>query len=364
MKLERYWNAAFTTVTLLLACVTNANANHSIPENYTVGVYYFPGWKIAPPLFHKDPWRTIKKFPERQPAIGWYEDGDPAVAEWQNQKMAAAGINLVIYDWYWLPNVGVELDHAIESFRGLGNKRGVRYALMWANHSGAPKSHQEFVEIVNYWIGHYFSDPAYYKVERRPVVVIFAPIGLDSMAKAMGKSSNDLLVEADQLALKAGIPGIYFVAATEAVPGRADKMLPMAGYRALTAYNYQNGPTGENGLKRESRSYRELTLGYQESWEWILKNSPVPYWIPVTSGWDKRPWGGSDVPEHDQSTSTPNLFKEHLLSAKAVMDHDIRKTGRSVVICCWNEYGEGSYIEPTKKFGDAYINVVKDVFAK
>ncbi|NML32432.1 glycoside hydrolase family 99-like domain-containing protein [Paraburkholderia antibiotica] len=331
---------------------------------YTVGVYYFPGWRIAPPLFHNDPWTKIKNFPEREPAIGWYVDGDPTVTDWQNTKMASAGINLVVYDWYWLPKLGVELDHAVESFRKLPNKRGVRYALLWANHSGAPSSEQEFVDIVQYWVKHYFTDTAYYRVEGRPVVVIFAPIQLDTAAKAFGKSSSDLLREANEIAITAGLPGIEFVAATQAVADRADTFLPDAGYRALTAYNYQNAPTSTDGKQRESHSYAELTAGYRESWEWILAHSPIPYWLPVTSGWDKRAWGGSDDPAHDASVSTPASFRQHLLEAKQTLDANGRKTASTVIICCWNEYGEGSYIEPTKKSGEAYIDAVRDVFKK
>ncbi|MDT8838257.1 glycoside hydrolase family 99-like domain-containing protein [Paraburkholderia fungorum] len=341
-----------------------AGADASAHGKYTVGVYYFPGWRISPPMFHNDPWTKIKDFPEREPAIGWYVDGDTAVTDWQNSKMASAGINLVVYDWYWLPKIGVELDHAIESFRKLDNKRGVKYALLWANHSGAPSSEEEFANIVNFWISHYFSDAEYYKISGYPVVVIFAPVQLDSMAKTMGKSSKQLLDEADQWAKKAGFPGIYFVASTQAVPGRVDKMLPQAGYRALTAYNYQNGPTGTDGVPRESRSYSELAAGYRESWEWILKNSPIPYWIPVTSGWDKRPWGGSDNSFHDRSTSSPQQFRQHLLEARGLVDVNSTKTNSTVLICCWNEFGEGSYIEPTKKFGEEYIDAVRDVFNK
>jgi hypothetical protein len=341
-----------------------AGSDAPLSSKYTVGVYYFPGWRISPPMFHNDPWAGIKKFPEREPAIGWYVDGEPAVTDWQNSKMAAAGINLVVYDWYWLPKIGVELDHAIESFRALENKRGVEYALLWANHSGAPSSEEEFTNIVKFWISHYFADSAYYKISGYPVVIIFAPVQLDSMARAMGTNSKQLLDEADELAKKAGFPGIYFVASTQAAPGRVDKMLPQAGYRALTAYNYQNGPTGPGGIQKESHNYSELTIGYRESWEWILKNSPIPYWIPVTSGWDKTPWGGSDDHLHDRSVSTPQLFRQFLSEARGVIDANFHETNGSVIICCWNEYGEGSYIEPTKRFGDDYINSVRDVFKK
>jgi hypothetical protein len=84
--------------------------------------------------------------------------------------------------------------------------------------------------------------------------------------------------------------------------------------------------------------------------------------VPVTSGWDKRPWGGSPDKMHDQSYSTPREFKEHLESARSVLNRFPGETLRTVVICCWNEFGEGSYIEPTEKWGFQYLQQVKNVF--
>jgi methylmalonyl-CoA mutase cobalamin-binding subunit len=330
---------------------------------YTVAVYYFPGWRIAPPLFHLDPWRKIKPYTEREPLIGWYHDGDDSVTWQQVAQMSEAGINLVIYDWYWLPKEGVALNHAVDSFRRKSNKKDIRYAILWANHSGVPENEDDFYSVVRYWISTYFKEPAYYTVDGHPVVVIFAPIDLDQRAHSFGRSTQELFRGANELAKKAGLPDIYFVAATQATPGRADKLLPDAGYQALTAYNYQRaggGPQADSA--RESHSYSELTAGYEESWDWILKNSPLPYWIPVSAGWDKRPWDGSTDSLHDLSESSPESFEVHLRAAKQIVDRNSEKTQHTVVICCWNEYGEGSYIEPTKEYGAKYIDAVRAVF--
>jgi hypothetical protein len=85
----------------------------------------------------------------------------------------------------------------------------------------------------------------------------------------------------------------------------------------------------------------------------------------MTSGWDKRPWGGTlNDPGRDLAFSTPDSFEAHLRSAKEVMDRNPEKTMRTGVICCWNEFGEGSYIEPTKKYGTQYLERVKKVFSQ
>jgi len=88
----------------------------------------------------------------------------------------------------------------------------------------------------------------------------------------------------------------------------------------------------------------------------------VPYIIPMTSGWDKGPWGGSTDKEHDKSISTPDTFEKHLRAAKARMDSYPSQSMKTGIICCWNEFGEGSYIEPTKKYGTQYLERVKKVF--
>lgn len=82
----------------------------------------------------------------------------------------------------------------------------------------------------------------------------------------------------------------------------------------------------------------------------------------MTSGWDKRPRGGSKAPLHDDSRSTPGEFRNHLLAARAVIDKYPTLTRRMGVICCWNEYGEGSFIEPTKVDGMKYLEQIRGVF--
>lgn len=370
MRLAKVLLRCLPVLGVALLCFSVQASNNESPDGktpsaYTVGVYYFPGWRIAPPLFRLDPWRKIKPYPEREPLVGWYRDGDDSITRQQVAQMSAAGINLVIYDWYWLPKDGIALNHAIDSFRRISSKQRIRYALLWANHSGAPESEDDFYRIVQYWIDTYFKESAYYKIGGHPVVVIFAPIDFDRRARSFGKSTQQLFHNANELAANAHLPDIYFVASTQATPNNVDKVLPDAGYQALTAYNYQRaGGRAVPDDAHESHSYNELTSGYEESWKWILKYGSLPYWIPVTAGWDKRPWDGSADPLHDLSESSPDSFEEHLRSAKRTVDRNSIKTERTVVICCWNEYGEGSYIEPTVKYGTKYIDAVRAVFGE
>ncbi|KAB2965004.1 glycoside hydrolase family 99-like domain-containing protein [Zoogloea sp.] len=329
-----------------------------------IGVYYFPGWKIAPEIIKTDPWDKIRPYPDREPVLGWYPEGDDKVAAQQLTWMKSAGLGFVVYDWYWLNGHGVSLNQAIDAYRRVAPRDAVQYSILWANHSNVPSSLKQFDDIVDYWIDKYFKDPRFLKIDGKPVVFVFNPGFLARDAKGFGTPVADLLNRARQKARNAGLAGIYFVASTQAVKEPVVQGLPSDSYDALSAYNYHSGLSGKDDGRSMSRSYTELTDGYVESWKWILDNSSLPYILPITSGWDKRPWGGSADRLHDNSAGDPANFIAHLKAAKDMMSKYPGKTMGMGVICCWNEFGEGSYIEPSKKYGFQYLDAIKDVFGK
>lgn len=351
-----------------LCCVAlwSALTARAADPDYTVGVYYFPGWKTkAPGALIDYPWMPIKPYPEREPLLGWYNEGDVDVMEQQLSWMFDYGIDFVAFDWYWNARNQTYLDHAVQAYRRSHNRALVRYALLWANEAQArvPASREQFETMVRYWIANYFRDPEYVKIGGRPVVFIFSVEMLRNNAAGFGATVGQLLAGADAIARQAGLPGIYFVAGTEAVEYWVKGFNPQNGFSALSAYNYHRGFSGVyEPLKLYAWSYPELDRAYQQSWDWILKASTLPYFVPVTAGWDKRPWGGSLDPMHDRCSSTPARFREHLLAAKQRIDAYPAKSMNTLMICCWNEYGEGSYIEPTRRYQFQYLEAVRAVF--
>ena len=351
------------TVAVLFICLAAVGAHAAdVTPGYQLGVYYFPGWmdgqRGAPAA---KPWDRIKAYPEREPMLGWYREGDVSVMEQQLDWMHEYGIDYVVFDWYW--DGSPFLEHALSSFMKADNRNLMKFSVLWANHSSVPESLPQFTSMVEYWVKYYFPRENYLKIDNKPVVFIFSQEQLRENAKRFGRTTDELFNMADDLARKAGFNGIFFVGATEAVNYWVKEFAPNNGYDALSAYNYHRGFSGlYNPLKLPSHSYPELDHEYQMSWDWILNNSTLPYILPITSGWDKRPWGGSADPLHDHSYSSADEFERHLLAAKLRLDRYPSKTMRTAVICCWNEYGEGSYIEPTKANGFSYLERVRKVF--
>lgn len=323
-----------------------------------VGVYYYPGWK-KPGI---DSWAPIKNYPERKPLLGWYKEGEDEVIKQQLEWMEKYGITYVAYDWYWDKKTGVKnRTFAIDSYlRNSGNSK-VKFALLWANHTGTPQNLEEYDKIVSFWLKNYFHNKQYLTIDGKPVVFIFSSNRLEYNARAFKSNTKLLLDRARNLAIDYGYKGIYFIGSSGYDKNhKLEYQYPDYTYDAISAYNYQAGVDQNEVFQRFSTSYSNLKNGYVKTWSQILSTSSLPYIIPVTSGWDRRPWGGSEYSEHDLSYSTPDEFGSMVRNAKKMLKKYPSKTLDNIVICCWNEFGEGSYIEPTHQYKLEYLEKLSE----
>ena len=338
-----------------------ASAGPALAQSYQVGVYYFPGWRDntpGSPSMH--PWEPIKPYPERKPLLGWYHEGDDAVMRQQLDWMAGYGIQYVVFDWYMgPPGNTVYLDHALQAYLRAPQRAQVKFSLLWANHGKFPASLGDWEGMVRYWSANYFPRPEFLKQDGHPVVFVFSADMLESQAKTFGQSAQSLLARAQAIVAAQGMPDILFVAGTGAAKPFISGGAKAAGYGAFSTYNYQQGPADAH----PSASYAELDRGYRAHWQGFAQQGDLPLIVPTTSGWDKRPWGGTvSYPAHDHSESTPEQFRQHLQAARDWMDASPWPTRKYAVICCWNEFGEGSFIEPTEQGRFQYLEQVKAVF--
>jgi len=94
----------------------------------------------------------------------------------------------------------------------------------------------------------------------------------------------------------------------------------------------------------------------------------VPYYPNITMGWDsspradqRDPYGHYGYPFMNMiANNTPERFEAALRAArKKLLEND----GPFILnINCWNEWTEGSYLEPDTLHGMAYLQAVKRVF--
>jgi hypothetical protein len=346
-----------------LAVAASINEGSSTTK---IGVYYFPGWRIAEGL---DPgkmaWDPIKKFPEREPLLGWYLDGEQSVVKQQLQWMAQYKLDYVVYDWYWSRKNKPVLEHTLKAYLEVEERKQVAFSLLWCNHNDVPQSLEQFDQIVHYLVDNYLSRPEYLNIDGAPVLFVFSAEQLHDEAAHMGVTLPQLLDRARAIAREAGMKSIYFVGGSDPSHGRKGAGGDVLdGFDAVSAYQYHGAlrlPPKQR--YKTTHSYHEMIDAYSDHWDWLSKNTNLPIVLPMSSGTDRRPWGGSPDPMHDNSMSTPDEFEEHLQLARKFILENRERTKGFGIICCWNEYGEGEYIEPTKKYGFSYLEKVRKVFS-
>lgn len=336
------------------------------PNDYEIGVFYFPGWHSK-----TDYWNDLKglpgsrspgkPWPERIPLLGYYVEDDPGVAEQHIEWAASSGIDFFAYDWYWWgTKPDSNLTKALNSYLKASNRSKLKFCLLWANHSEIPRNISEFDLMVSFWIANYFKQPGYYTIDNKPVIFIFDYHLLDQNAQKFGHTGKELLARARLTASKQGLKGIYFVSTTNDRPTtNLEKMLLLENYDAYTGWNYVISKD-----QSIEASYDSMVDTYLEFYVSAGKTGgKLPYLVPASPGWDARPWKGSKPFVYYRLNSTPEKFEKMLIAAKKLLDNRISGP-KMLMVEAWNEFGEGAYIEPTQQWGMQYLETIRKVFSK
>lgn len=319
---------------------------------YELGALYFPGWSKI------DAWARIWPVaPERKPLLGWYDEANPEVVDWQIKWAVENGLSYFLVDWYWHKGYQHH-DHWIKAFKAARYRSYLKWAVMWANHNAAG-SHSEADqrEVAKFWIENYFNMPEYYRIDDKPVVMIWSPQNMNRDLGG-GDGCKQLLELSRQMARDAGYKGIYFIAMKwpEAswAPSVVQNLKDM-GFDMTSIYHYMD----HGGRATNSRRYSfDLVADSNYShWKGLHQTGILPFLPNLSTGWDDRPWHGDKGIEI--YGRTVEHFKRICRDAKTFAD----ETGiRRMVLAPLNEWGEGSYAEPCAEFGFGMYEAVRDTF--
>lgn len=328
---------------------------HKVQTPYLIGVHYFPGWKQGTHLG----WEKIVPFPERKPLLGWYDEGNPEVADWEIKWCVEHGISFFVYCWYRYGEaspVQSYLSHAIHD--GLFNAKYrdlFHFAIMWenANGSGVASEKDLMENLFPFWIDSYFKLPGYLKIGGKPVLFIYS---IDEIAKDLGGISavHAAFEKMRALAKARGFKGLLILAQypNQDIPSIHD--IKSCGYDATFAYSW-----GGNGASPSPSQAIQNQFSWMENFK---KWSIIPFVPCLSVGWDERPWNPND-PQHWRIP--PSDFKAMCIQAKSLMlQLPSQELGsKMLIIGSWNEWGEGHYIAPCKQNGFGYLDAIRDVFS-
>ena len=335
--------------------------------DYLALMHYCPLWKFGT---HYG-WGRIEDWPDRRPAIGWYDEGTPEVADWHIKYALEHGIQAFIYCWYrsnWGPDVKHSLGHAIHD--GLLKARYLdkfKFCIMWENGcaKGVQSPEDMMQNLFPYWMKNYFTHPSYLVVDNKPVLFVWRP---ERVGPELGgiQATRDTFEKMRQECKQAGFDGLYIIGCVGS--GNEDLLNRMAreSWDASSAYGI-GGPT----IVPPARDPEGIVTTPHQAWlegqrKTLLEKRRIgalPDIVDVMAGWDPRPWHRQNTNSYIAGVS-PENFKTACINAKEIIDATAGNglDKRLVVFDNWNEFGEGHYIEPCCGYGFGFLDAIRDVF--
>jgi hypothetical protein len=388
-----------------LVQANHASATPDQSKLYTVACYYFPNYHPGDPRNEKQygkgwsEWELVKNAKPRfeghqQPRVPLWGYGDESDPNVMARKIAAAadhGLDVFIFDWYWYDD-GPFLNRALEQgFLHAVNNRRLQFALMWANHnwvdlfpargnlnqapllySGAVTP-SAFAAMSDYIIRTCFTHPCYWKIKGCPYFSIY---DLGGLVRGFGgmEATAQALRQFRARTRSAGFADVHLNAVVwgnPILPGEtkvknAAELVDFLGFDSVTSYVWVHHVNLPQFPQTPYAYVQENYFVYAQS---AIKEFHVPYYPNVTMGWD--PSCRCALSETFENKgypfmagfrdNTPAAFRGALEQARQFLDSQ-RPASRILTINAWNEWTEGSYLEPDTTTGLKYLEALRAVF--
>ncbi len=370
---------------------------------YEIAAYYFPNYHIDPrneKLYGTgwNEWDLVKHARPRfeghhQPRVpqwGYENEADPTAFARKIDAAADHGLSSFIFDWYWYDD-GAFLNRGLEQgFLQAANRDRLKFSLMWANHNWVDifpikRSQYEnplllypgqvtdetFDKMTDYIIEKYFSQPNYWKIDGCPYFSIYELFRVVEGAGSIDRAKG-LLDRFRAKTRAAGFPDLHLNAVVwgvQILPGETQlsnpqELLQQLGFDSVTSYVWVHHIPFPNFPVTDYHYVREEMKAYNQK---ATTEYDLPYYPNVTMGWDSSPRTVQsdrfDLLNYPFTPTlggnTPEAFQQALEDVKAFLDTQPHKIFN---INAWNEWTEGSYLEPDTDYGMGYLEAIKRVF--
>lgn len=345
---------------------------HRIPENDAWWGEGFTEWTNVK--------KARSKFPgHRQPRVPlgdrYYDLTVPATQDWQAELASANGVSGFCYYHYWFR--GKQL---LEKPLAAMVERGTPdfpFCVAWANDpwtrawDGGEKDilmeqsygDEKDWEIHFRYLESMFHDPRYILVNGCPVILIYRSLSIDQCA--------EMLKVWRRLAIESGLPGLHVVSMLT-VFGRDKRAELFDAYVEFEPLHTRlNTP-------KYLKLYEKIITGISRvSWRLFGTSFCAPRSADYSLLWramTNRTLPAGTYPgafvdwDNSPRRDMKNSFIMRNVNLKTFREGFSKQFAKAkdagapfIFINAWNEWGEGTYLEPDKERGTAYLEAIKDV---
>ena len=330
---------------------------HPIPENDLWWGKGFTEWTNARKALPRYPGHYMPRVPHK--SIGYYDLSDYRVIEVQAALAARHGIYGFCFYTYWFSGkrllekpVDLLLQHP---------EVPIHYCLCWANENWTKRwdgqesnvlmrqdYREEDPEHFILDMKQYLEDPRYIRIDGKPLLMVYAPRSIPDPATVFRRWR--------ETAVRSGIGEIYIaicrtfretakslgildaVDAEVEFPPHVDSIEPCAEIIKTS---------GDDSF---IRSYSTVMH------EWRYDASPKPVFRSVMMAWDNSARRRDGW--HSFADFTQRDYVLWIRKAMRDLRKNLPKDKRFLFVNAWNEWCEGTYLEPDEKYGYMSINAL------
>jgi hypothetical protein len=310
------------------------------------------GWRVYP-----------GKYENRKPILGWYDEGDPEVADWEIKWALEHGIKSFMYCWYRPHNGPIPIKQGYldeQLWSGYFNsrfKKDFNFTVMFTNHNvfNIESADDMIDNVMPYLIEVFFRNPNYLKTaDNKPILYIYELRELldklgDPAVEGSRGTPADVRAMFDRMrevTKHAGFGGLVILGEYRGKDPEFIRKMSDAGYDYSFAYTWHPETKGmsHDAMLSQIKDYlntqRKLYKEYGDTTQ-VIPN--------VSVAWDPTAWN-LDYGRDPGTTFTFDL--EHLEALLRFARDEFgtpvfadNKT-KMIMIDNWNEYGEGHYFLP------------------
>ena len=341
-----------------------------------VAAHYYAAWKKGAAMIHNG-FDDLHTYPERTPLMGYYDEENPMVCDFEIKWALEHGINCFIHCWYRKKdNEGkavtvndLRCSHGIhEAFFNAKYQNMMSFAIMYENFPrwGQTNPDDLLQNLLPFWTENYFKKDNYLKIDNKPVLFICSKKSFDAAFES-AEQQREVLDKCREYIKDQGFDGLYIAVCL----WESDRFFDPKQYLDCDERGYDFHISYNSGYSPE-KSFppeREVIEGQCRHLKTRLAQNPLKH-VPIascfrdatprtTEAWNSMGYNfGAETIYH----LSPEGFREVVGRMRDICDDlpDGAIGKRIFMIDNWNEWDEGHYVSPSHEFGFKYLQAIRE----
>ena len=343
-----------------------------------VAAHYYAAWKKGAAGIHEGFNDLAYEYPDRTPLMGYYDEENPEVCDWEIKWALEHGINCFIYCWYRkLENMGkpvtendLRCGHGLhEALFNAKFQKMMKFAIMFeaSPRWGGTDKDDMLENLMPFWMKTYFTRGNYLIIDNKPVLFVYQQERLESECFTSIEEQRQTFDKCREYAKSFGFDGMIFAVCNTTPDKKSFDELIKRGYDFRFGYNSgYNSPcdfySDEDDIIASQCNIFKKNLEFDNT-----RFIPTPSCFSDPTPRFTERWNNLGYRFREWMNIwylSPIKYRELLRKMKEITDNlpENAYARKIIMIDNWNEWDEGHFVSPSHKFGFKYLQAIREAF--